>query len=227
MGRPSNETKKEVIKGIKDNRKLIEDVQMNNGVNITDIISAISDTPVPISDSEDGPQHLPIHTLNEIKEKMGKKVIRQDDNGDDILVPLYNEEEKAKLVFGMLAERGINLLDHLENCLAEVGFNAGVVMSINETMSKVGDMMHSIGEIQYRKEKLANERVHLEIQKYKADLKKREIDIKEKVADAGPSNTNIVAVGSASDLLELMGSKNINNIQEANIIGEDDGEESE
>jgi len=226
MGRPSNETKKKVTKSIEDNKKLMEDVQANNGVSVNDIIGSLSDTPAPVSDSDDGPEHLPIHTLNEIKEKLGKKVKKQDEDGNDIFVPLYDEEEKAKLIFALLAERGINLLDHLENCLAEVGFNANVVMSINDTMSKVGTMMQSIGDIQYRKAKLENERTHLEIQKYKADLKKREIDIKEKVADAGPGSTNIVAVGSASDLLDMMGGGAIN-VSEANVVESEDGEEIE
>jgi len=137
-----------------------------------------------------------------------------------------SEEEKAKLIFALLAERGINLLDHLENCLAEVGFNANVVMSINETMKQVGNLMENIGESQFRQEKLKNERIHLEIQKYKADLKKREIDIKEKVADAGPGNTNIVAVGSASDLLEMMSGGDVN-VSETNVVESEDGEESE
>jgi hypothetical protein len=144
-----------------------------------------------------------------------------------ILAPLYNEEQKANVIFAMLAERGINLLDHLENCLAEVGYNTNVVMSINETMGKVADLMNNIGENQYRKAKLENERTHLEIQKYKADLKKREIEIKEQVAQQGPGNTNVIAVGSTSELLEIMsGNKGAENIVEV-PEREDNGEVEE
>jgi len=227
MGRPRNEDKKKVDDGIDEAKKLMEDAKAKNGVSVTDILSVLTGGAMPPSLDDDEPQFLPVNTLKDIKEKLGekKKVVAED--GTVSFEPLHNEEEKAKLIFALLAERGINLLDHLENCLAQVGYNANVVMSINETTSKVAEMLRDIGEIQYRKAKLDNERTHLEIQKYKADLKKREIDIKEKVADQGPSNTNIIAVGSANDLLEIMnGTKNADTIQEANVVEDNDGEES-
>jgi hypothetical protein len=223
MGRPRNEDKKKVDDGIEETKKLMEDAKAQNGVTVTDILAVLGGQPAPVSGSDDGPQHLPIHTLNEIKKAMGARVKKVDEHGDEVFVPMYNEEEKAKIVFGMLAERGINLLDHLENCLAEVGYNTNVVMSINETMGKVADMLRDIGEIQYRKAKLENERSHLEIQKYKADLKKREIEIKEQVAQAGPSNNQIIAVGSTHELLELMnGNMGTENIVEAPIIEDEE-----
>jgi hypothetical protein len=227
MGRPKKKDVEKVDKGIEDNKKAMEEAKANNGVNITDILTTLSNTPAPVSDSKDGPDHLPIHTLNDIKKELSKKVVKQDDDGNDILAPLYNEEQKANVIFAMLAERGINLLDHLENCLAEVGYNTNVVMSINETMGKVADLMNNIGENQYRKAKLENERTHLEIQKYKADLKKREIEIKEQVAQQGPGNTNVIAVGSTSELLEIMsGNKGAENIVEV-PEREDNGEVEE
>jgi len=223
MGRPRNEDKKKVDDSIQETKKLMEDTKTANGVSVTDILSLLNgEATVPV-DEEDSPQFIPIHTLKTIKEKLGVKVKKEDENGNVTFEPLHNEEEKAKMIFAMLAERGINLLDHLENCLSEVGYNSGVVISINETMSKVAEMLRDIGEIQYRKSKLDNERTHLEIQKYKADLKKREIEIKEKIADSGGGNTNVIAVGSAADLLSLMdGTKDINDIQETKIIEDDE-----
>lgn len=221
MGRPSNKTKKEVDSSIEENKKLMEDAKTKNGIDLDDILDIVA--PSGDDDMLGGQStHMPVNTLMIIKEKLGKKVIKKDEHGIDILAPLYDEEEKTKIIFQLLAERGINMLDHLEKILSVVGYNAAVVMSINETMGKVGTMMHEIGDLQYKKEKLKNERMHLEIQKYKADLKKREIDIKEKVADQGPSNNNIIAVGSANQLLEMMNGGD-SKIIEAKVIGEDDG----
>jgi len=228
MGRPRNEDKKKVDDGIKDAKKLMEDAQAQNGCSIIDVLGVLGDGYVPSTIEQDEPVHIPINALKQIQEKLGEKVKRVDDVGNITFEPLHNEEEKAKMIFALLAERGINLLDHLENCLAQAGYHDKVVTSINDTMGKVAEMLRDIGEIQYRKAKLDNERTHLEIQKYKADLKKREIDIKEKIAETGPSNTNVIAVGSANDILEIInGSKGIENIQEAHVIGDDDGEETE
>lgn len=223
MGRPRNEDKKKVHDGIGEAKKLMEDANAENGTSITDILAVISDKPTVHSVPEHDGMHIPINTLQTIKKKLGEKVVKQDDDGNDILVPLYNEEEKAKLIFAMLAERGINLLDHLESCLSEVGYSEEVVSSINNTMGRVAETLRDIGEIQYRKAKLENERTHLEIQKYKADLKKREIEIKEQVANQGPSNTNVIAVGSTSELLALIGGeRNEDNIEESIIVKEDE-----
>ena len=90
-------------------------------------------------------------------------------------------------------------------------------------MGRVSELLRDIGEMQYRKAKLENERTNLEIQKYKADLKKRELDIKERAADNGPSNTNVIAVGSTQDLLEIInGTKGKEHIKEISILEEED-----
>ena len=207
------------ISTVKD---LLSKVKGVNDVDITDILGI-----VPTTDEEEMEGHIPVHQLTEIKSKLGEKKEVIKDDGSKFLEPLYTEEEKVKVIFGLLSERGINLLDYLERVLAENGFNTSLVMSINETMGKTTEVLRDIAEMQYRKAKLENERTHLEIQKYKADLKKREIEIKEREVDAGPGNTNIIAVGSTAELLEVMSGKNHDKIKEVDIEEQKDeqGEE--
>ena len=163
-----------------------------------------------------GVQHIPVHTLKQIKEKLGAKNEIVDADGNKMLQPLYDEEEKLKVIFGLLSERGLNILDYLENILNEQGFSEGLMMSINEAMGKTTEVLRDISEMQYKKAKLENERAYLEIQKYKADLKKREIEIKEQNNENNLSTrNNIIAVGSTSELMELInGNKSESDIKE-------------
>jgi len=223
-------TKTKVKHCIADAKNLMTKSMDTNGMSLNEILSSI-DSHQSNDEMEDGPDFpsfVPIHTLQKIKETLGKKEIKVDDSGQEILVPVYAEEEKAKVIFGLLAERGINLLDHLEDCLGKVGYDVDMVDSINASVGRVGEMLRDICDLQYKKSKLENERTNLEIQKYKADLKKRELDIKEKAVEKGPSNTNVIAVGNAHELLKMMQSnKTLNDeIQEVDLIeGGEDGQE--
>ena len=200
-----------LVSNLHDAKEKMEDVKTENGVGMKDIFELMS---LPSNDVPNEGEHIPVHTLQKIKEQLGKKVKETDEEGNEVLKPLFDEEEKAKMIFGMLAERGINLLDYLEKHLGQEGFDSDVTFSINNTMEKVTTLLQSIGDMQYKKAKLENERSYLEIQKYKADLKKREIEIKEKKNEGGSGNTNVVAVGNPQELLALLsGEKNVEDIQ--------------
>ncbi len=217
MPRKTNKTK--VTESLHETKELMENANAENGVSVTDIMSMLSGDQLPANN--DSESYVPIHTLQSIKDQLGKQVVKIDDSGNKIFENLYSQEKKAQLVFSLLAERGINLLDHLDTCLEEVGYNTSVVASINETMTKVAETLRNIGEIQFRKAKLENERTHLEIQKYKADLKKREIDIKEQVASQGNlgNGSQIIAVGSPQELLEIMnGEKGVESIKKMKVL---------
>lgn len=170
---------------------------------------------VPTSEN-DIPNHVPLHCLEEIKKKLGEKKTIVNEDGNSILQPIYSEEEKVKVIFGLLSERGINVLDYLERMMESDGYHPKLLESINETMGRTSEVLRDIAEMQYRKTKLENERINLEIQKYKADLKKRELDIKEKSKD-NIQSTNIIAVGSTKELLEVMSGGNTNKIKEVEV----------
>lgn len=222
MGRAKRKDKAEVHKGIDGNRDLLDQVKAQNGIDVAEIFDMVTGN----TDMDAvGVDHIPLHSLKEIKEKLGKKEVVAQEDGPDILQPIYNEEQKVQVIFGLLSEKGINLLDFLENVLAETGYNGKVLFSINETMGKVTELLRDISDMQYKKAKLENERTHLEIMKYKADLKKREIDIKEKAVDKnlGSSGTQVIAVGNPAELLAIMqGKKGVEDIAQADVVEEEE-----
>lgn len=219
MGRLKKKDKEDAHKGIDNSKDLLDQVKAQNGMDIDAIFDLVKGS----ADSEDEATHIPLHSLKEIKEKLGKKEIVKQDDGPDLLQPIYNEEQKIQVIFGLLSEKGLNLLDFLENVLAETGYNGKVLFSINETMARTTEVLRDISEIQYKKAKLENERVHLEIQKYKADLKKREIDIKERSSEKNPGATNVIAVGNPAELLAIMrGKKGVDDIVQASVVEEED-----
>jgi hypothetical protein len=227
MGRLKDKDKNEMHKKVDGAKDMLEKLNSENKADSTmkeifDIIKAGGNDVVSAEDDR-MPKHLPMNTLEKIKEKLGEKVKVKDEDGNEILQPIYKEEEKIKAIFGLLSERGLNLLDFLEKTLSEAGYTAQMVGSINETMDRTTQILRDIAEIQYRKAKLENERTHLEIQKYKADLKKREIEIKEKANENGSGNTNVIAVGNPSELIAIMEGKR--NIQESVIIDEEEENE--
>jgi len=223
MGRLKKKDKEEAHKGIDDTKELLDKVKSENGLDIAEIFDIVK---ASVDAEEEEPQHVPIHALEEIRAKLGEKIPVKDEEGNEVLQPVYSEEEKVKVIFGLLSEKGLNLLDFLEKVLAETGYNGKVLFSINETMSKTTEVLRDIAEMQYRKAKLENERVHLEIQKYKADLKKREIEIKERAVDQGPGDTNVIAVGNPAELLEIMrGKKGLDDIKTAEIVDEPEEKE--
>jgi len=224
MGRLKKKDKDDAHKGIDNTKDLLDKVNGENGFDISQIFDIVK-----AAKEDDNPdvEHIPLHSLEQIKAKLGEKKLVKQEDGTEIMSPIYNEEEKVKAIFGLLSEKGLNLLDFLEKVLAETGYNGKVLFSINETMSKTTEILRDISEMQYRKAKLENERIHLEIQKYKADLKKREIDIKERTADQGGGSTNVIAVGNPAELLALMqGKKGIEDIDEAHIVEGDDEEDA-
>jgi hypothetical protein len=212
-------SKKENNDLISKSKDILNQLKNKNNVDIQDIIETIEET-----EETSLSQHVPIHTLKEIKSKLGKQVAVKDDDGNEMMKPLYTEEEKVKVIFGLLSERGINMLDYLDEVLKETGFHPSIIEQINETMGKTTELLRDISDIQYKRAKLENERSYLEIQKYKADLKKREIELKENKADLSKGNTNnIIAVGSMDELMNLMGGKK--EVDDAHVIEESKEEE--
>jgi hypothetical protein len=197
--------KEESKKDFKDKKESIEDglikAKTENHFDIDSIMG--------IMDDEIENNFKPVNSLEQIKTKLTeKKKVVDEDTGEDILVPLYTEEEKVRAMFSLLSEKSLNLLDFIEGELENSGYDGKKIFAINETMDRVSNTLRDISEIQYRKAKLENEKVHLEIQKYKADLKKKELDIKEKsVENKLPNTTNIVAVGSQAELMKLISDK--------------------
>lgn len=220
MGRLKKKDKEEADQKIDETKDLMSKVNSGAGVDLSKVFDLIKG-----SSEDDGEEisHIPMHTLQEIKKKLGEKKVVKNDEGEDILTPLYTEEEKVKVIFGLLSEKGLNLLDFLEKTLAETGYNGKVLFSINETMSKTTEILRDIAEMQYRKAKLENERIHLEIQKYKADLKKREIEIKENDPKKGSGGNNIIAVGNINDLMKIMNGNE--DVPEATIVEEENKED--
>lgn len=205
MGRKKKPTRREAEKNMENTKEMLDKVKTQNGMDVNqifDLVKSVSD------ESEEGSStHIPVHSLEEIKKKLGEKKVVKNDDGKEILQPVYQEEEKVKIIFGLLSEKGLNLLDFLEKILSETGYSAKVVTSINETFSRAAEVLRDISEMQYRKSKLENERAHLEIQKYKADLKRQEIEIKAKANEKESGNTNVIAVGSTSELLDILNGK--------------------
>jgi len=204
---------------IEDNKEILEKLHTESKFDIKkifDVINLVSGG----DPSEGGPRHIPINALAEIKSKLAATKKETNENGDEILTPLYTEEEKVKVIFALLSERGLNLLDYLEKVIEEGGYSTEVVLAINNTMEKTSDVLRDISEMQYRKAKLENERINLEIQKYKADLKKREIEIKERKVEMGGPSTQVIAVGNPAELLEIMkGKKGIESITTVETVG--------
>ena len=190
------------------------------------------------------PDHIPINTLDKIREKLSEKQLVKDDRGIEQNVPVYSEEDKVKIIFGLLAEKGLNLLDNLEKILEKDGYKYGsgseggfeegsnkLVDNINDTFERTTNVLRDIAEMQYKKSKLELEKENLRIQDYKAKLKEKELQIKEKAAMRGNpvGNTNIIAVASQAELIALMKSQKQPAIEEkeAEVVvdkGEDDGE---
>ena len=131
MGRLKKKDKDDAHKGIDSTKELLDQVKANNGFNVDEIFDLVKGK---IEDEEEGVNHIPLHSLMEIKKKLGEKVAVPQEDGPDILQPVYNEEQKVQVIFGLLSEKGLNLLDFLENVLAETGYNGKVLFSINETM---------------------------------------------------------------------------------------------
>lgn len=224
MGRLKKADKEKVHKNISNAKELLGEVKMSNEVDMGEIFNLIRPENNEIEEYEDEElvQHVPIHKLKEIREKMGeKKEIYNPETDKTEIVPKFSEDEKIKLVFSMLSEKGLNLLDYLEGVLAEAGYDGKVVFSINETFDKVTNVLKDISEMQYNKSKLDLEQQHINIQKYKADLKLREIELKEKAQDDNPSTQNIIAVGSPSELLEIL-DKNKKGTQEVEVTEVDE-----
>ena len=210
-------------------KDLMQKVQAQNGSISTDLMSLLKDVSSDfLPATSDTDRHIPVHTLEQIKKKLGETVKTKDEDGKEITKPLYTEEEKVRVVFGLLSEKGLNLIDTLERTLAEQGYDSFLVGNINETLEKTTMVLRDISEMQYRKAKLENERINLEIQKYKADLKKREIDLKEKKIDKGIANTQVIAVGNPAELLAIMqGQKGGEDIVQAQVVEEEEPKKDE
>jgi len=219
MGRLKKKDKEDADKKIEDTKDLLGKVLSQSGGmdEIFEIIQSVDE------EDDDELRHIPLHSLQEVKAKLSEKQIVEKDDGSSALEPIYSEEEKVKVIFGLLSEKGLNLLDYLEKVLSETGYNGKVLFSINETMSKTTEILRDIAEMQFRKAKLENERIHLQIQSRKADLKEREIQIKEKSVEKGAGGTQVIAVGNPAELLALMnGNKGIDDIAEAEVVEEDE-----
>jgi len=219
MGRLKKKDKEDADKKIEDTKDLLGKVLSQSGGmdEIFEIIQSVDE------EDDDELRHIPLHSLQEVKAKLSEKQIVEKDDGSSALEPIYSEEEKVKVIFGLLSEKGLNLLDYLEKVLSETGYNGKVLFSINETMSKTTEILRDIAEMQFRKAKLENERIHLQIQSRKEDLKEREIQIKEKSVEKGAGGTQVIAVGNPAELLALMnGNKGIDDIAEAEVVEEDE-----
>lgn len=226
---------------IKDTKSELEKIKVANGnIDIESIFDIVKNTSVnPISAKNKNPDHTPINTLERIREKLSATKKIKDEQGIEQIVPVYEEEEKVKIIFGLLAEKGLNLLDGLEKILEKDGYKYGsgsdgsfesgsekLVDNINDAFSNATNVLKEIAEIQYKKSKLELEKENLRIQDYKAKLKEKELSIKEKAINkqiGSSGNTNIIAVASQSELIALMKSQKEQSVieeKEAAIITE-------
>jgi glutathionylspermidine synthase len=223
MGRLKKEDKEKVTKDLEDSKSMLEEAKARNNFDITELFEVVND--VKEQDDEGNNFHIPKNTLDVIKKKLAeKKVVKDEETGEDILVPVIKEEERINAIFTLLAERGLNVLDFIERELQEEGFNTKILFALNETFDRATGVLRDIAEMQYKKAELELKRGHLEIQKYKADLKKREIEIKEKNHGDGDITNNILAVSSPAELLKLLSGENDADV-DAEVLEEDDGSE--
>jgi predicted amino acid-binding ACT domain protein len=179
MGRLKKEDKEKVNKDLKDSKVMLEEAKVRNNFDITELFEVVNE--VKEQDEEGNNFHIPANTLDVIKKKLTeKKVVKNEETGEDVLVPVIKEEERIAAIFTLLAERGINILDYIERELQEEGFSTKIIFALNETFDRATGVLKDIAEMQYKKAELELKRGHLEVQKYKADLKKKELEIKER-----------------------------------------------
>lgn len=192
---------------------------VNTNIDIESIFEIVKNTQtnLPVAKSRKG-DHSPINTLEIIREKLAST--KQVDGAN---VSVYSEEDKVKIIFALLAEKGLNLLDSLEKVLEKDGYKYGsgsdggfeegsnkLVDNINDAFTNATNVLRDIAEIQYKKSKLELEKENLRIQDYKAKLKEKELLIKEKAINkqtGSSGNTNIIAVASQAELIALMKSQ--------------------
>ena len=231
MGRTKNEDKEKLHKDADRAKELLREVQATNGISVEDIINKVNEDniPVPTIDGqgstsitspdydEDEPEYVPTNTLAEIKAKFGlKKEVTDEKTGLKELVPVYTEDDQLKMLFGLLSERGVNVLDYLEKILQSTGYSSKVVFSINETLDKTTNILRDIADMQFKKQKLINESRNLGIQEFKANLKKEELEIKRMAVEnaKGTTGSNIIAVASPTAILEALSQ---GGVKDANI----------
>lgn len=212
---------------IEDTKEQLEKVKIvNNNIDIESIFDIVkntstNNTPTARSKKAD---HSPVNTLEIVRQKLSETKKIKDEQGIEQTVPVYSEEDRVKIIFGLLAERGLNLLDNLEKILEKDGYRYNqmsdgmmeegsnkLIENINDTFSKTTDVLKEISEMQFKKAKLELEKENLRIQDYKAKLKEKELAIKEKAvnkATGSSGNTNIIAVASQAELIALMKSQN-------------------
>lgn len=203
------------IKNIEATKEELSKIKAaNHNIDIESIFDIVKNTAtgLPTARSKKN-DHVPINTLEIIRQKLA---VTKEENGSQ--VPVYTEEDKVKIIFGLLAEKGLNLLDNLEKILERDGYKYSqmgdgmmeegsnkLVENINDTFSKTTDILKEIAEMQFKKSKLELEKENLRIQDYKAKLKEKELAIKEKkLGTQSPNTTNVIAVGSQAELIAIM-----------------------
>ena len=198
MGRHKKEDINKAKNGCSEGKEMLQKAQIQNGFDLSALFGGDGG-----GDSD--VEFLPMKTMKVIREQFGKKKeVVNEETGETEIVPLYDEEKKVEAMMALMCERGMNIMDYLEELLAEGGYSSKVLFSINETFDKTTNILRDMVDLQYKKEKLKNDRTHLEIMKYKADLKKREIDLKEKSMNEGISEDAIIAVASPAELMKVM-----------------------
>lgn len=217
MGRHKKADIDKAKNGCSSSKETLENAKLQNGFDLSDLLGGGGSGEADV-------EFLPTKTMKLIREQFGKtKEVVNEETGEKEIVPLYSEEKKIEAMMGLMCERGMNIMDFLEELLAEGGYSSKVLFSINETFDKTTNILRDMVDLQYKKEKLKNDRTHLEIMKYKADLKKREIDLKEKSMDEGISDDTIIAVASPAELMRLMKEGKISNaVEEAEVVEEDE-----
>jgi predicted HTH domain antitoxin len=197
----------------------------NTNIDIESIFDIVKNTPTNNSPTVRSKRsdHSPVNTLEIVRQKLSETRKIKDEQGIEQTVPAYSEEDKVKIIFSLLAERGLNLLDNLEKILEKDGYRYNqmgdgmmeegsnkLIENINDTFSKTTDVLKEIAEMQFKKSKLELDKENLRIQDYKAKLKEKELQIKEKALmkhNPTGGNTNIIAVASQSELIALMKSQ--------------------
>lgn len=210
----------------------LQKIKNISNINIEEIFGIVQSTQSNNSPSTTKKKdHKIVHTLEEIKSKLASTKKIKDENGTEIEKPMFEEDEKVRIIFGLLAEKGFNLLDSLEKILEKDGYryqlmgdgsmeegSNGLIKNINDAFEKTTNVLKEISEFQYKKSKLELERENLRIQDYKAKLKEKELAIKEKSISKGSSvgNTNIIAVASQAELIALMKTQS-NTVKEVEV----------
>jgi predicted HTH domain antitoxin len=207
---------------IEDSKKELEFIKAKGNIDIESIFDIVKQSSNEMTSTKrNSKDHITINTLDKIKEALSAKKIQKDERGIEQLVPVYQEEEKVKIIFGMLAEKGLNLIDNLEKILERDGYRYAIggdggfeegsnklIEKLNETFSNTTNVLRDISEFQYKKSKLELEKENLRIQDYKAKLKEKELMIKEKrYSNEKPTTTNVLAVGSQAELIQLLKSQ--------------------